>query len=119
MSTTVTYQPLGAAPHTRATPPSAARIHFDPISANGFFVTLKEKVDAYLKDKPNDGGLFVVGKAAFYLALALALYLLVLFGEFSGSLTLALAVGAGVSTILMAINAGHAAHTISFRVTAG
>jgi linoleoyl-CoA desaturase len=116
MSAQVMYHPDRAALRSPAAAPPAARIHFDPISANGFFVALKAKVDAYLKDKHHDGGLFVAGKAAFYLALAVALYLLALFGDFSGTATLALAVGAGVATILMAINAGHdGAHNIVSR----
>ena len=52
MSAQVMYHPNVAAPRSLAAP----RIHFDPISANGFFAKLKEKVDAYLKDKRNDGG---------------------------------------------------------------
>ncbi len=116
MSTIVMYYSDDATQRSLAAPLPAARIHFDPISTNGFFTQLKTKVDAYMKDKHPDGGLFVAGKAAFYLALAVAFYLLVLFGGLSGGVTLALAVAAGVSTILMAINVGHdGAHNIVSR----
>lgn len=116
MSAQVTYPQPSAAPRTLAATLPQTRIHFDPVSENGFYVKLKERVDAYMKDKHPDGGFFVAGKAAAYLAFAIALYLLVLFGHFSGAITLALAVAAGVSTILMAINAGHdGAHNIVSR----
>lgn len=107
MSVTVMYHPEAAAPRPLHASLPATRIHFDPVSANSFFVALKAKVDDHLKDKHPDGGLFVAGKAAFYLALAATLYALLLTGSFSGPVSLALGVGAGVATILMAINAGH------------
>ena len=116
MSAQVMYHPQVAAARNLAAALPAARIHFDPISENGFFAALKAKVDAYMTGKRPDGGLFVAGKAAFYLALAAALYLMALFAGFSGAVTLAFAVAAGVAAILMAINAGHdGAHNIVSR----
>jgi linoleoyl-CoA desaturase len=90
---------------------AAARIHFDPISTSSFFAALRPRVEAYLKGKRHIGSPYVAAKAAFYLGLGITLYLLMLFGGFSGAMTLGLGIGASVSSILLAINVGHdAAH---------
>src|SRR5262245_44408411 len=87
----------------------AARIRFQPVSANGFFMALRRRVDDHFKTTGAHptGGAFIATKAAVYLTLAVALYALTVFGGFSGSVTLGLAVAYGVATILLGINVGH------------
>jgi len=106
----VMYSPAarGTAP-TLPAAPAAPRIHFRPVSANGFFTTLRKRVDEHFKTTGtgHTGGAFIALKAAFYLGLAALLYALVLSGAFSEPITLALAIAYGVATILMGVNVGH------------
>lgn len=101
---TVTYAPAQA-PATAAAP----RIHFQPISANGFFAALRARVDEHFKatNASPTGGAYIATKAAVYFGLAAACYTLLLTGEFSEPMTLALAVAYGVATILLGVNVGH------------
>lgn len=89
--------------------PSAPRIHFQPISANGFFATLRARVDDHFKatGAHPTGGFYIAIKAAVYFGLAALCYTLMLTGGFSEPMTLALAVAYGVATILLGVNVGH------------
>jgi linoleoyl-CoA desaturase len=102
------YPPAASAPilpQETAVP----RIRFQPVSANGFFTTVRKRVDDYLKANGADptGGAYLLAKGGFYLALAIAFYALAIFGGYGPGLTLALAVAYSVSTILLGINIGH------------
>jgi linoleoyl-CoA desaturase len=101
----VTYVASQAQPIAHAAP----RIHFQPISANGFFTTLRRRVDDYFKqnNRHPGGGLYIALKAAFYFGCAALFYTLLLAGNFSASVSLALAVAYSISAIMLGINVGH------------
>lgn len=104
----VTYTPARAHSPAQA-PATAPRIHFQPIAANGFFATLRARVDEHFKatNASPTGGVYIATKAALYFGLAAACYTLLLTGGFSETMTLALAVAYGVATILLGVNVGH------------
>jgi linoleoyl-CoA desaturase len=102
------YAPAASTPASpRET--TAPRIRFQPVSANGFFTTLRKRVDDHLKARGSDqtGGTCLLAKGAVYLALAVAFYGLALFAGYGPGLTLAFAIAYSVSTILLGINIGH------------
>ncbi|MCE9523283.1 MAG: hypothetical protein K8S25_12735, partial [Alphaproteobacteria bacterium] len=76
---------LATVTHAQAEAPAnhaAPRIHFQPISANGFFATLRARVDEHFKatNAGPTGGAYIAIKAAVYFGLAALCYTLMLTG---------------------------------------
>jgi linoleoyl-CoA desaturase len=106
MSSLATAQSESVFSHSRSPGP---RIRFRHGRGGDFYVTLREQVEDYFRQTGESryDDWTIWAKAAAYLSLAIASWLLIVSGRFNAWTMLAFANVYGIASLLLAVNAGH------------